>query len=92
MKYINIECSRFSYTSSSNDREDHHIELVVEVEVEVDERDVISQFSAKLAFRARVVQACEVKISTVDVNIAAGANLDALADLLGAGHKKGEAK
>lgn len=43
MKSINIECSRFSCASSSRDREDHHIELMVEV----DEHEVISQFSAK---------------------------------------------
>lgn len=43
MKYINIECARFSCASSSHDREDHHIELVVEV----DQSAVINQFSVK---------------------------------------------
>lgn len=43
MKYINIECSRFSCASSSYCREDHHIELVVDV----DQGDVINQFTAK---------------------------------------------
>lgn len=43
MKYINIECERFSCASSSHDRETHHIELVVEV----DEYNVIRQFTAK---------------------------------------------
>ena len=43
MKYINIECARVSCASSSHYREDHHIELVVEV----DEGEVINQFTAK---------------------------------------------
>lgn len=43
MKYINIECARFSCASSSHDRQDDHIELVVEV----DEYQTIKQFTAK---------------------------------------------
>jgi len=43
MKYINIECQSFNVASSSNSREDNHIEVVVWV----DHGDVIRQFSAK---------------------------------------------
>jgi len=43
MKYLNIESDRFSCASSSHTREDHHIELVVEV----DQSAVINQFTAK---------------------------------------------
>lgn len=53
---------------------------------------VMKGVAEPLAFRAMVDQACEVMPSTVDINIATGANMDALADLLGAGRKKGEAK